>query len=97
MEGTVSPVNIRTSPIFIFIVFLNRSSQADVVCINTYLKLLIIDREKNRKSSTGSNVGLVPWDHAKPGSNADDIPLIIVENLALIPYSVSTGLFFLNA
>ena len=97
MEGTVILGHVRTSPISIFVAFMNRSRQADVVCITIYLKVLIIDREKNWQSSMGSNVGLVPWDHAKPGSNADDIPLILVENLALIPYSVSTGLFFLNA
>ena len=77
MEGTVSPIHDRTSPISIFIVFLNRSRQADVVCITIYLKLLIIDRETNRQSSTGSNVGIVPWGHAEPGSDADDVPLLL--------------------
>ena len=94
VEGTVSPGQVRTSPISNFIAFLNRSRQADVVCITIYLKLLIIDRETNRKSSTGSNVGLILWNHAKPGSDADDVPLFLVAHLALIPYSVSTILLF---
>ena len=80
VEGTVSPAHVRTSPISIFIVFLNISRQADVVCITIYLKKLIIYREKNRLSSTGSNVGLVPWGHAEPGSDANDVPLIL-ENI----------------
>ena len=79
MEGTVSPGFVRTSPISIFIAFLNRSRQADVVCITIYLELLIIDRETNRQSSTGSNVGLVPWGHAKPGSDAGNIPLLLLK------------------
>ena len=62
---------------FIFIAFLNRSRQADVVCITIYVKLLIIDRETNRQSSTGSTVSLVPWGHAEPGSDADLVPLLL--------------------
>ena len=78
MEGTVSPGHVRNSRISIFIAFLNRHFQADVVCITIYLKLLIIDRETNRQISMGSNVGLVPWNHAEPGSDADRIPLLLV-------------------
>ena len=77
VEVTVSPGYIRTSPISIFIAFLNRFRQSDVVCITIDLKRLIIDREKNRKSSTGYKVGIVPWGHAKPGSNNDDVPLLL--------------------
>ena len=77
MEGTVSPGHVRTSPISILIAFLNRSRQIDVVCITIYLKLLIIERETNRQSSTGSNVGLDPWGHAEPGSDSDDVPLLL--------------------
>ena len=76
--GTVSLGHVRTSPIFVFIAFLNISRQADVVCITSYVKLLIIDRETNRQRSTGSNVGLVPWGHAEPGSDADDGPLLLL-------------------
>ena len=76
-EGTVSPRHVITSIIYIFIAFLNRYRQAEVVCITIYLKLLIIDRETNQQSSTGSNVGLVPWGHAKPGSDADNVPLLL--------------------
>ena len=94
LEGTVSPGHVRTSPISVLVAFLNRSRQADVVCITIYLKLLIIDRETNRKSSTGSNVGLILWNHAKPGSDADDVPLLLVSHLALIPYSVLTIYIF---
>ena len=75
MEGTVSPGNVRTYTISIFIEFLNRYRQYDVVCITIDLKLLIIDREKNWQSSTGSNVGLVLWGHVEPGSDADDVTL----------------------
>ena len=78
VEGTVIPGHVRTSMISIFIAFLNRSCQSDVVCITIYLKLLIIDRETNRQSSTGSNVGLVPWVHAELGSDADDLPLLLI-------------------
>ena len=67
MEGTVGPGHIRTSPIPILIEFMNISRQADVVCINFYLKSLIIDRETNRKSFMDSNVGLVPWGDAELG------------------------------
>ena len=58
VEVAFSLGHVRTSPISIFIAFLNRSRQVDVVCITIYIKLLIIDRETNRQSSTGSNVGL---------------------------------------
>ena len=77
VEGTVSPGNVRTYTISIFIEFLNRYRQYDVVCITIDLKLLIIDREKNRQSSTGSNVGLVPWGHVKPDSDANNVPLLL--------------------
>ena len=77
-EGTVSPRHVITSIIYIFIAFLNRYRQAEVVCITIYLKLLIIDRETNQQGSTGSNVGLLPWGHDKPGSNADNIPLLLL-------------------
>ena len=77
MEGTVSLGDVRGSTISIFIAFLNRSRQADVVCITIYVKLLIIDRETNRQSSTGSTVSLVPWGHAEPGSDADLVPLLL--------------------
>ena len=60
--------------ISIFIAFLNRSRPADAVGITIYLKRLIIDRETNRQSSTVSKVGLVPWGHAKPGPDADNVP-----------------------
>ena len=69
----------RTFPISIFIGFLNISRQADVVCITLYIKLLIIDREKNRQSSTGYKVGLLPWVHAEPGSDANDAPLLLMK------------------
>ena len=75
VEGTASPGHIRTSPISIFITFLNRSRQ--VVCITIYIKLVIIKKETNRQSSTGSNVGLVPWGHAEPRSDADDVFLLL--------------------
>ena len=78
MEGTAIPGHVITSLISIFIEFLNRHRQDGVVCITIYLKYIIIDRETNRQISTGSNVGLVPWGHAKPGSGADDLPLILV-------------------
>ena len=79
MTRTVSPGHVRASPISIFIAFLNRSRQAGVVCIIIYLKLLIIIvTETNRQSSTGSNVGLVPWGRAEPGSDADDVPLFLI-------------------
>ena len=81
--GTVSPGHVRTSLISIYIAFLNRSHQADVVCTTIYLKLLIIDRETNRQSYMGSNVGLVPWGHAEPGSDADDVPLLLHNGLEL--------------
>ena len=74
MEDTVSPGHVRTSLISVFIAFLGRSRQADVVCITIHLKLLIVNIETNRKSSTGSNVDLVPWGHDEPGSDADDVP-----------------------
>ena len=77
MEGTVSSGHVRTSPISIFIAFLNRSHQANVVCITIYIQLLIIERETNRQSSTGFNVGPVPWGHSEPGSDADDVPLLL--------------------
>ena len=77
VEGTVIPEHVRTSLISIFIAFMNIYRQADVVCITIYLKLLTIYRETNRQSSTGSNVCLVPWSHVEPGSDADDLPLII--------------------
>ena len=73
---------------------MNIYRQAGVVCITIYLKLLIIDRETNRQSSTGSNVGLVPWGHAEPGSDANDVPLLLPENdivgdiLCWTPYKV---------
>ena len=76
-KGTAIPGNVRTSPISIFIAFTNRSCQADVVCITIYPKLLIIDRDTNRKSSTRSSWGLVPSGHAEPGSDADDVPLLL--------------------
>ena len=66
-----------TSPISIFVAFLNRSHQADVICITIYLKLLMIDRETNQQSSTGSSVGLELWGHAEPGSNSDGICLLL--------------------
>ena len=69
--------HVRTSPISVFIAFLNISCQADVFCITIYLKLLIIDRETNLQSSTGSNVGLVPWGHAEPGFDANNVPLLL--------------------
>ena len=47
----------------------------------SFVKILIIDRETNRQSSTGSNIGLVPWGHAKPGSDADNVPLLIEKYL----------------
>ena len=77
MEGIVSPGHVRTTPISIFIAFLNRSRPAGVVCIAIYIKLLIIDRETNRQSSTESSVGLVPWGYSEAGSDADDVPLLI--------------------
>ena len=77
VKGTVSPGNVITSPISIFIAFLNISCQDDVVCITIYLKLLIIDRETNRQISTVSNVGIVLQGHAEPGSDADDVPLFL--------------------
>ena len=78
MEATVSPGHVRNSTISNFSAFLNRYRQADVVCITIHLKLLSIDREKNRKSSMGSNVGLVPWGHAEPGSDANKVPLLLL-------------------
>ena len=57
--------------------FLNRYCQAGVVCINIYLKRLSIDRETNQQSSTGSNVGLLPWGHTEPGSDANNVPLLL--------------------
>ena len=81
MEGTVSPGHVRTSPVSIFIAFMNISRQYDVVCITIYLKKLIIDREKNRQISTGYNVDLVPWGHAEPGSNAGDVPLLLEKDV----------------
>ena len=77
MDGNVSPGHVRTSPISIFISFLNISREADVVCITIYIKLLILDRETNCQNPTGSNVGLDPWGHAEPGSNTDDVPLLL--------------------
>ena len=41
-----------------------------------YLKLLTIDRETYRQSSTGSNVGLVLWGHTEPGFDADNVSLL---------------------
>ena len=82
VEGTVSPGHVRTSPVTVFITFLNVSRQADVSCITIYLKLLILDRETNRQSSTVSNIGLVPWGHAEPGSDADDVPLLLYKNIS---------------
>ena len=77
VEGTDSPEHIRNSPISIFIVFLNRSCQGNVVCITIYLNLLIMDRETNWQSSTVSNVGLVPWGHAEPDYYANNVPLLL--------------------
>ena len=77
MEVTVSPRHVRTSPISIFIAFLNISRQPDVVCITIFLKHIIFDREKNRQSSTSSNVGLVPWGHAEPDYYANNVPLLL--------------------
>ena len=76
--STVSPGHVRTSLISIFIAFLNKSRQADVVRITIYLKSLFIDRETNRQSSTGSNVGLVLWGNAEAGSDADNLPLLLI-------------------
>ena len=77
MEGTAILVHFRTSLIYVCIAFLNIFCQADVVCITIYIKNLIIDRETNWKSFTGSNLGLLPWGHDEPGSDANDAPLII--------------------
>ena len=60
---------------FHFIAFLNRFRQADIVYITIHPKLLFIDRETNRQSSTGSSLCLVPWGYAEPGSDADDVPV----------------------
>ena len=43
------------------------------------VKPLIINRETNRQSSMGSNVGLLPRGHAKPGYDADNVSLLLVE------------------
>ena len=76
MEGTVRPGHRRTSPISVLIVFLNRSRKANVVCKNIYLKILIIERDANRKSSRSSIEGILPLGHAEPDSDADDVPLL---------------------
>ena len=80
---------VRTSPISIFIAFLNKYRQSDVVCITIYLKLLIIDRETNHQNSTHSNVGLLPWGRVKPGSNADDVPLLLLYSFILIANKIT--------
>ena len=64
--------------ISVVIEFLNRYCQAGVVCVTIDLKIIIIDRETNRQISTVSNVGLVLQGHAEPGSDADDVPLLLV-------------------
>ena len=64
---------------------MNRYRQADVVCITIYLKLLIIYREANWQSSKGSNVGLVPWGHDTPSSNAGDLPLLLLPHFVVTP------------
>ena len=78
VEGTFSPGNVRNSLIYIFIKFLNRYRQADVVCITIYLKRLIINIETNRQSSTGSNLSILQWSYAEPDSDADDVSLLLV-------------------
>ena len=76
---------------FHFIAFINRPCQSYVICIAIYLKLLIIDRETNWQSSTGSNVGLVPWGYAKPGSDSENVPLLLV--LSGPAHAICRGLF----
>ena len=77
VEGTICPGHVRNSLISVFIAFLNIYHQADIICITISLNLLIIDRKKNRQISTGSNVGLVLWVHAEPGSDANNTPLLL--------------------
>ena len=43
------------------------------------LKLLIINVETNRESSTGSNVGELTWGRAEPGSDADDVSMLLAD------------------
>ena len=43
------------------------------------LKLLIINRERNRQSSAGSILGLLQWGHSEPSSDADDVSLLLVD------------------